>query len=195
MKVIREIKIGGLQQKIFNLMLIFIVALISAYIAVSVYQQQNLTNIVQQASEEQQTSIAAVSEETMNAVLDTSMSRTTALQAYIADDLFADVKTDVLTLQAFAEELFTHADSFPDHPYAPPILANDGIPSVQMQHEERVDPTDSQTLGLLANMSEVMLAMFENSGKLSSCFVATTDGCILFTDDRAGSYFSETGER
>ena len=177
MKVIREIKIGGLQQKIFNLMLIFIVALISAYIAVSVYQQQNLTNIVQQASEEQQTSIAAVSEETMNAVLDTSMSRTTALQAYIADDLFA------------------HADSFPDHPYAPPILANDGIPSVQMQHEERVDPTDSQTLGLLANMSEVMLAMFENSGKLSSCFVATTDGCILFTDDRAGSYFSETGER
>ena len=42
MKIIKGIKIGGLQQKIFNLMLIFIVALIGAYAAVAVYQQKNL---------------------------------------------------------------------------------------------------------------------------------------------------------
>ena len=47
---------------------------------------------------------------------------------------------------------------------------------------------------MAANMSEVMLAMFENSEKLSSCFVATTDGCILFVDDRAAAYVSEVGE-
>ena len=96
MKVIRGIKIGGLQQKIFNLVLIFIVALIAAYAAVSFYQQRNLTNIVQESIEAQQESIAEVSEETMEAVLDTSMSRTTALQAYIADELFSDVRSDVL---------------------------------------------------------------------------------------------------
>ena len=36
MKIIRGIKIGGLQQKIFNLILIFIIALIGTYTAVSV---------------------------------------------------------------------------------------------------------------------------------------------------------------
>ena len=39
MRIIRGLKIGGPQQKIFNLMLIFIVALICAYAAVSVYHQ------------------------------------------------------------------------------------------------------------------------------------------------------------
>jgi len=194
MKIIRGIKLGGLQQKIFNLMLIIIIALIAAYVAVSVYQQKNLTNIVQEASAGQQASIEAVSEETMKAVLDTSMTRTTALQAYIANDLFADVRTDVLTLHAFAEEIFEHADSFSAHPYYEPEAAMDGTAAVQMQHEEGVDPADSQSLGLVANMSEVMLAMYENSDKLSSCFVATPDGCILYADDRAGSYISESGE-
>ena len=111
MKVIRGIKIGGLQQKIINLMLIFILALVCAYTAVSVYQQRNLTKTVQESSESQQGSIAAVSEETMKAILETSMTQTTALQAYIADDLFTDVRTDVLTLQAFAAQLFLHQDS------------------------------------------------------------------------------------
>ena len=193
MKIIRGIKIGGLQQKIFNLILIFIIALIGTYTAVSVYQQRNLSHIVQKAGDEQQASIVSVSEETMNVVLQTSMTRTTALQAYIADDLFSDVRTDVMTLQAFATELFEHADSFSAHPFYEPDPAMDGIATVQMQHEAGVDPAQSESLGLVANMSEIMLAMFENTDKLSSCFVATTDGCILYVDDRSGAYQAEDG--
>jgi len=194
MKIIRGIKFGGLQHKIFNLMLIFIVALIGAYAAVSVYQQKNLSTVVRRASEEQQAAITAVSEQTMEGVLEMSMVQSTALQAYIANDLFTDVRTDVLTLQAFAEELFAHAESFPPHAFFPPLRENDGVPSVQVQHEAGVDPTKSEALGLAANMSEIMLAMFESSDKLSSCFVATPDGTILFVDDRAGSYFDENGD-
>ena len=194
MRYIRGIKIGGLQQKIFNLILVFIIALIAVYAAVSAYQQRNLSSIVQEASTAQQNSIDAVSEETMRAVLEASMSQSTALQAYIADDLFADVRTEVLTLQAFATELFDHAEQFSPHPFYPPDPKNHGIPSVQMQHETGVDPNDSKDFGLVANMSEIMLAMYESSDKLNSCFVATADGCILFADDRAGVYISETGE-
>ena len=194
MKIIRGIKFGGLQQKIFNLLLIFILALIGAYAAVAVYQQRNLSHIVEEANTLQQESIENVSEETMKAVLDKSMTQSTALQAYIADDLFGDVRSDVLTLQAFAAELFEHEELFSAHPFYPPDPENDGIPSVQMQHETGVDPSASEDLGLVANMSEIMLAMFESSDKLNSCFVATTDGCILFADDRAGAYISETGE-
>ena len=194
MKIIRGIKIGGLHQKIFNLMLIIILSLIGAYATVAVYQQRSLSGVVQEASAQQQGSITAISEETMKAVLDSSMLRSTALQAYIADDLFADVESDVLTLQTFARELFGHAEQFSAHPYYEPDPANAGRASVQMQHEAEVDPADSEMLGLAANMSEIMLAMFENSGKLNSCFVATPDGCILFVDDRADTYVSESGE-
>ena len=83
MKYIKGIAIGGLQQKIFNLMVIFIAALIAAYAAVAVFQQRNLSGIVEDAAGQQQAAITAVSEQTMDAVLQTSMSRTTALQAYI----------------------------------------------------------------------------------------------------------------
>ena len=37
MKIVNGIKVGGLQQKIFNLMLLFIVLLIGAYTAVGLW--------------------------------------------------------------------------------------------------------------------------------------------------------------
>lgn len=193
MKNIHGIKIGGLQQKIFNLMLIFIIALVGVYAAVSVWQQRSLTAIVQQASDMQQSSISEVSEDTMNAVLNTSMTQSTALQAYIADDLFGEVRTDVLTLQAFATELFAHAESFDEHPAVTPDKVTDGVAAAYLIHERDVDPTQSETLGLVANMSEIMLAMFQNSDKLSSVFVGTADGNMVLVNDRSGTYLSENG--
>ena len=193
MRYIRGIKLGGLQQKIFNLVLIFILALVGVYVTVSIVQRNSLSKVVENASEEQQASISDISEKTMEATISATMTKTTALQAYIADDLFSDVKSDVLTLQSFAAQLFAHEGAFSAHPFYAPDKANDGVASVQMQHETGVDPEDSESLGLVANMSEVMLSMFESSERLNSCFVATTDGCILFVDDRAGSYFDENG--
>ena len=96
MKKIGGITVGGLQQRIFNLMLVFILALVGAYMAVSAYQAKNLERIVRDAETGQQASIAAISEETMHAVLQGTLKKSTALQAYIAGDLFGDVKTDVL---------------------------------------------------------------------------------------------------
>jgi len=194
MKIIRGIKFGGLQQKVFNLMLIFIIALVGAFVAVSIYQQNHLADIVERASGEQQAAITQVSEQTMEAVLAASMTRTTALQAYIAGDLFGDVKSDVQTLRAFATELFENAGSFSPYPFSPPQKENDGIPSAQVLHETGVDPDGSEALGLVANMSEIMVSMFQSSDNLNSCFVATTDGNILFVNDRAGMYFDGNGE-
>ncbi len=193
MKIIHGIKIGGLQQKIFNLMLIVILALIGAFAAVSIYQQKNLTHVVEEANAEQQTAITAVSEATMEGVLASTMAKTTALQAYIAGDLFGDVKTDVQTFQAFATELFANAEMFPPHPFSPPLAENDGVPSAYVLHEPGVDPQDSQMLGLAANMSEILLARFASSDKLSGCFVGTADGNLLAVSNRSASCLSSDG--
>ncbi len=193
MKIIHGIKIGGLQQKIFNLMLIVILALVGAFAAVSIYQQKNLTHVVEEANAEQQTAITAVSEATMEGVLASTMAKTTALQAYIAGDLFGDVKTDVQTFQAFATELFANAEMFPPHPFSPPLAENDGVPSAYVLHEPGVDPQDSQMLGLAANMSEILLARFASSDKLSGCFVGTADGNLLAVSNRSASCLSSDG--
>ena len=193
MKVVNGIKIGGLQQKIFNLMLIIIILLIAVFTTAGSRQQKSLSEIVQRTGAEQQASIAAVSEQTMDAVLDATMNQTTALQAYIADDIFADVRTDVLTLQAFATELYAHREIFSPHQVAAPDPANEGTPSVMLIHEEGADPAASQDLGLVANMSEIMMAMYQASDKLSSVFVGTADGNMVLVNDRPGIYITEDG--
>ena len=193
MKIIKGIKIGGLQQKIFNLMLFFLIALIGAFLAISAYQQKNLTRTVQDANDRQQKSIEVVSEETMQAVLNSTMTQTTALQAYIADDLFSQIRSDVLTLQTFATELFTHSESFNDHPIEPPSAQNDGTPTAQLIHEQGVDPSQSQTLGLVAHMSEIMVAMYESTDTISSVYVATADGNMVLVNDRPGTFIGDDG--
>ena len=194
MKIIRGwLKIGGLQQKIFNLVLISILLLIGAYVAVTAWHQKNLTTIVQDASGRQQDSIIMVSEQTMKSVLDSSMAKTTALQAYIADDLFVDVKSDVLSLQSFATELFKHADSLPAARVAPPMNAQEGTACAQRVSEEGADPTESELLGIVANMSDFMISMYENSDKMSSCFIGTADGHMVLVNDRPRTFMSEDG--
>ena len=193
MKIIKGIKIGGLQQKIFNLMLFFLIALIGAFLAISAYQQKNLTRTVQDANDRQQKSIEVVSEETMLAVLNSTMTQTTELQAYIADDLFSQIRSDVLTLQTFATELFTHSESFNDHPIEPPSAQNDGTPTAQLIHEQGVDPSQSQTLGLVAHMSEIMVAMYESTDTISSVYVATADGNMVLVNDRPGTFIGDDG--
>jgi len=193
MRYFHGIKFGGLQQKIFNLMLIFMIAIIGVYVATSVVLQKKLVGIVEDTNDKQQSSIVSISEATMHEVLNSSMTKTTALQAYIADDLFNEVRSSVLTLQTYAKGIFENKDEYKAHSFNPPVKENDGIPSVQVQHEQGVDPTESEALGLVANMSEVMLSMFVNVDSLSSCFVATPDGCILFVDDRSGAYVDENG--
>ena len=193
MRIIRGIKVGGLQQKLFNLMLVFILALVAAYAAVSIWQQRNLSKLVQEANARQQESIVTVSGQTMENVLSEAMTQNAALQAHIADEVFGDVRTDVLTLKKLAEALFAHADSFSIRPVFPPDKANDGIVSAMLLHEPGVSPESSEALGLLANMRETMEAMFASSDKLSGCYAATADGNLLFVNDRAASYVSQDG--
>ena len=193
MKDQNHIRAAGLQGKIFGLILGLVVVLIGAYIAVFAMHQKNLARIVEKTGAEQQQAITETSEATIETILNAGLTRSTALQAYIADDLFSEVRANVSILRAVAEQLFANAESIPPHAFAEPSMANAGKPSVQVQHELGVDPAASEDLALVANMSEIMMAVFESCDKLSSCFVATTDGCILYVDDRAEVYIDEDG--
>ncbi len=185
---------GGLQQKILNLVLIFILMLVGLYVSVAMYLSGQLSGIVQKSADEQKTSITQISEQTMSGTLSVTMTQSARMQAYMADNLFSEARGNVLTMQEYAEYIFSHKSEFSDKPVYEPKRSNDGIPTVQLQHEAAVNPADDPDLGLAANMGEMMLAMYRNSNVLNSCFIATTHGNIIFVDDRAGSYFDENGD-
>ena len=100
MKKLFGFKIGGLMHKIFNLVLIFILAIIGVFGCVSAYQAKELSTVIDDANRDQQQAIEKVSGDTMHKVIESSMVKTNALQAYISDDMFAEVKGDIELLQA-----------------------------------------------------------------------------------------------
>ena len=184
---------GGLEQKILNLVLIFMLAIVGAFTAVSIYQVNRLNNIVSDASSQQHGAIQKVSGDTMHQVIAGSMTKTNALQAYIADDMFLDIKTDVSMLQSLATGLFEHMDSFEAAPYALPDKTKDGQLSAQVLFEDGVDYTKSEYLGVAAHMSDTMIAMCERSEYLQNCFIGLADGTLICVDDIASSKYDEDG--
>ena len=193
MKIIRGFKLGGLQHKIVSLVLIFIIALIAAYTIFFLWQQRSLTAVVQSSGNLQQESITQVSEDTMRTILSNSMARSTALQAYIADDLFGDVRTHVETLRRFATEIFEHPENYAPHPVPGPSAVNQGKAAAMVISEPGVNPEGSELLELVGNMSEVMVAMYESTDKLGSVFVGTADGNMVLVNERSGAYVTGDG--
>ena len=85
MKKIRNIVLGGIQQKVFNLVLITIILVVAAYTAVIVYQVGYINTLVTDTNNQQKQSIIATSRETMDAVIQNSLSTDTKMEAMIAD--------------------------------------------------------------------------------------------------------------
>ncbi len=193
MKKLFGLKLGGLQQKILNLVLVFVFAIVGAFMITSVYLSRNLTKVVEDSSDKQEKSMTEISEKTISAVLELSLTKSNKMEADIANGIFTLAKGDVQTLQEYAEYIFNNPDEFSEKPVSYPKKENDGTPSVQLQHEAGLDPENDRYLGLAGNMSELMLSMYKNSSVLNSCFIATADGSIIFADDRSGSYFDENG--
>ncbi|MCR5478356.1 MAG: SpoIIE family protein phosphatase [Ruminococcus sp.] len=185
--------IGGLQQKILNLVLIFMLAMIGVFSAVSFYQSKKLSKTVKEARDEQQQAIETVSQDTMHQVINGTLVKTTALQAYIADDMFADLKSDVMTMQTLAQQLFSHKDTITPHPFSLPDASKNGQPTAQVLHEKGVDYKNSKYLGVAAHMSESMIAMYKSSGKLSNCFIGLADGTNLCVDELPANKYDKNG--
>ena len=195
MDKIRKIMIGGIKRKIFNLVVITIILIMASYTAVIMYQSSQLTALVRDTNESQKQSITSISEKTMSAILDSNLTQSTQMQAYIAGDLFGDAVRVVNVIADYAGKLFADPDDYPLRNYALPDMAKDGEISVQVLTEEGVDLSDgtvSKKLGLIGNLSDLMTAVYADAN-VDSCYVALPDGVMLLVDDHSGTKFDENG--
>ena len=195
MKKIKNLVIGGIQQKVFNLVLIVILLMMAAYTVVITHQVTSIGSLVAETNARQRESISEISRSTMDTVISRSMGQSTRMEAYIANDLFEDLADAVKMLGDYASNLFRSPESYAAQPYALPDSATDGKITVQLLTEDGRDVDDpalAEQLGLAANMSDMMKALYAN-GNVNSCYIALPGGAMLLADDHAAAKFSDDG--
>lgn len=195
MKKIKNLVIGGIENKIFNLVLITTILIIAAYTVVILYQAGNLDRLVDETNAQQKEALKEISESTMDTVVSNNMVNDTMMKANVADAVFRELESNVRMLGAYAEVLFEEPESVTAKETARPDASKDGEVSVQLLTEDGIDLTDpdiSSRLGLIANMSDMMKSMYENT-PLNSCFVGLPEGVFLIADDRPGVKYDDEG--
>ncbi len=194
MKKILGFKFGGLQHKILNLVLIVFIAATLCMLGVTAVRARHLAQIVKDTRVEQQEAILQSSTDTLMQSIDASMTKTNALQAYVADDMFSDLKSDVMTLQTLATGLFQNRELFQDAPYALPDASKAGQYTAQVLYEDGVDYTQSALLGTAAYMGETMTAMCANTEYMYNCYIGLADGTFYMIDPHPENKYDENGE-
>ncbi len=195
MRKFKYITIGGIQQKIFNLVIITIVLMIAVYTVVIMHQISGLTGLVRDASDSQKRSITDISEQTMSAVLNSNLTQSTQMEAYIAEDVFGDAVRVVNVIADYTGKLFADPGAYPARAVSLPDKAKDGDISAQVLTEQGVnisDPAIKNKLGLIGNLSDLMTAVYADAN-VDSCYVALPDGAMLLVDDHSATKFDANG--
>ncbi len=196
MKKFKNLVIGGIENKIFNLILITVILLTAAFMAVSAYHNRMLSDLAAESSSRQQSAISGITSQVMETVVDRSMGRSTQLEAQIADELFNDLKTRVEMLGDYAQKLFSEPEKAPAADCAPPDASLDGQAVTQLFIADGTDENDAalgRRIGIAANMSEMMVSLFGVSEETNSCFIGLPEGVFLIADDRSASKFDRDG--
>ena len=196
MRKFKNITLGGIQQKIFNLVLIMLLLVMAVFSVVIFHQMNGIHTLVSETNEKQKASITGISESTMDAVVSMSLTSSTQMQAQLADNLFSDTANVVSTIGDYAKMVFESPERYPARAVPLPDAALDGAASVQMLTEEGVDlndPAVAEKLALLGNLSEMMLSVYGHA-QIDSCYIALPEGIMLLVDDHASSKFDENGE-
>ena len=196
MKKIRNFVIGGIENKIINLVILPILGILAVFLAVTVFQYQKLQELVLTTNEEQQEAIRTVSGETMDKVIDRTLRRNTEVYAYIADGLFSSLANKVSLAADYAEKLYSNPGDYPARRALPPDPDAQGTTAAQLLSEKNTNMKDPKVIAnseLLGNLSDILCALYDSDERISSCFIGTLDGLFLIADDRSGDKYDREG--
>ena len=196
MKKYKYIVIGGIQSKIFNLVLITSLLLVGAFLAVILYQTDNLTEVSTEMADRQQGAISEIASQTMDGVISGSLTQSTQLEAYMADQMFRELKSTVELMGLLTTQLYNDPAAAPNGTASGPDAANQGQVRAQLLYAEGVDPGDpqiAQEAERIGRLSDTMESLYTTNGQINACFIASADGIFMITDERSEETFMEDG--
>ena len=194
-KKYRKLTIGGIESKVFNLILLTGVLISLAFIAVIGYQSRMLAALKVETSTRQQESISQITDAVMDQVVQENIARITQLQATETDEVFQRLELRVRLVSAYVEKLFAEPENYAPAPYAPPRAELDGTLSVQATYAAGVDPDDPAVkarMGLVANASDLMLSLL-NAYETDNICIGLEEGAMLSVNSLSGGWVWEDG--
>ena len=201
MKKIKNLVIGGIENKVFNLILVTVVVISLAFQGAFLYQNRMLTALSEETNEKQQEALTEITGNVMSQVVDSSMDRTTKLESMIADEFFHSLAVRVGMMGEYAQKLFADPEAAGQAEYAGPDPNEAGEVTAQLILADDVNLENgedgaaiAEKIGVAANMSNMMISLFGASVETNSCFIALPEGAFLVVDDRPQSKFAEGGE-
>ena len=126
LKRFKKLVIGGIETKVFNLILLTVVLLTIAYLMVSARHARMLAQVVAESGERQQEAITEITTTVMDQVVTKSLARSNQTEAQMADRQFEDAGDRILFLADRATTLLADAGDYALQPYAGPDPGDDG---------------------------------------------------------------------
>ena len=120
MKRIRNLVLGGLQQKICNLVLFPIIIIMTFYTILAVYEIRRIRGLLEDSSMEQEASITGTANQNMLQTAEETLTHNTDLESHIADTFFGNVAGEVRSPADYARTIYDCRESIPGVPVLPP---------------------------------------------------------------------------
>ncbi len=96
MRKFKKLVIGGIESKIFNLILLTVIVLTASFVIVSTSQSKMLSALTSETSVRQQQTTSGIISDTMAQVTQISMESITDMEAQIVDDMFQNIRARVM---------------------------------------------------------------------------------------------------
>ena len=93
MKKIRNLVIGGIENKVFNLILVTVLLTALAFMGGFLYQNKMLTDLSNESSRKQKDAIAETTGSIMDQVVTLSLNRNTETESMLVDEFFHGLQT------------------------------------------------------------------------------------------------------
>ena len=186
---------GGIGKKVVALVLVTILLSLVAYGGLTMYQNGMLSQIATETSLKQQEAINDTTSGIMDEVVRQNMERSSVLEAQITDDMFRSAKTRVMLMADYATEVFAHPENYTPHGWNPPRVENEGKLAAHVLLAEGIeakDPEIAESLGLVANLSEVMISLSAVTD-IANIYLGLPDGVFLSVSRNSGQWFLEDG--
>ena len=193
-----KIKIGGLQNKIFNLCLMLVIGVMIIFAILGVFRLRQLSETASATSQRQTEEIKRISERSMKDEVEGRVNQVARLNAELMDSEFWTMSHDQKVFALQVEEIIRNANNYTPAPLNLPDAANEGKYTLQLLVPEgrspEADKEEMDLIGKVATLAPMMKEIVEaNEQHLIECMVSFPSGYSIIMDAHSEQKFESDG--